>query len=123
MDNKKIILYDGECKLCIRSVKFIHHRDKNDLFITIPIQSDKGIEHANNFGIQHINPHSVVLIEDENYREKSSAGIRILELLKGTRWMANFIGLLPEKFNNKIYDFIARHRVHFSGKKVGGKVE
>lgn len=111
-------MYDGECNLCNRTVNFIQGKDKSNLFIAIPIQSDEGNKYARRLGIQNSNPNSVVLIEDSVSKDKSSAGIRILELLNGTRWIAIILGLFPEKFNDTLYDFIARHRVSIFGKRA-----
>jgi predicted DCC family thiol-disulfide oxidoreductase YuxK len=117
MDSKKIILYDGECNLCIRSVKFISARDSDRIFNAVALQSEEGKKFAEKWGLDTTAPHSVILLEGDEASERSEAGLRIMGSLKGTRFLARIMRHLPGRFNDALYNFIARHRFRIFGRK------
>ena len=116
LKNKKIILYDGDCNLCNRSVAFIRDRDRDSIFKPLAFQSAEGRDHAARLGVDPERPHSVVLVEENGICDRSEAGIRILQQLKGMRFMARLAGLVPQSFLNRIYSMIARHRHKIFGR-------
>ena len=120
MKNKKIILYDEDCRLCSRSVAFLRDRDHKGLFKPMAFQSQEGKEYAASYHVDPFNPHSVVLVEGNTMYDKSAAGIRIARHLKGMRWIARLAGAMPSNALDRIYDLVARHRVKVFGKKRPG---
>lgn len=115
--NKKIVLFDGVCNLCNRTVQTIIKHDKNDIFRFAPLQSDVGLQIINERGIDTENIDSVILIEPGvAYYNKSTAAIEIAKHLQGYRWL-RFFKPLPEGFRDSIYQFIANNRYKWFGKK------
>jgi len=116
-ENKKIILFDGVCNLCNRSVQLIIKNDKKDLFRFAPLQSDVGLQIINERGIDTENLDSVILIEPGvAYYTKSSAAIEIAKDLKGYGWLRYFKSF-PQGIRDSIYDLIANNRYSWFGKK------
>ncbi len=116
-ENKKIVLFDGVCNLCNRTVQTIIKHDKNDTFRFAPLQSDVGLQIVNERGIDTENIDSVILIEPGvAYYNKSTAAIEIAKHLKGYRWL-RFFKPLPEGFRDSIYEFIANNRYKWFGRK------
>ncbi|MDX1753025.1 MAG: DUF393 domain-containing protein [Salinimicrobium sediminis] len=116
-ENKKIILFDGVCNLCNRTVQTIIKNDKNDVFRFAPLQSDVARQIINERGIDTANLDTVILIEPGvAYYHKSTAAIEIAKHLKGYSWMRIFKPL-PEGFRDGIYSFIADNRYKWFGKK------
>ena len=116
-ENKKIILFDGVCNLCNRTIQTIIKNDKNDVFRFAPLQSDIGLQIVNERGIDTKNLDSVVLIEPGvAYYNKSTAAIEIAKHLKKYSWL-RFFKPLPEGFRDLVYDFIANNRYKWFGKK------
>lgn len=116
-DNKKIVLFDGVCNLCNKTIQIIIKNDTNDVFRFAPLQSDIGLQIVNESGIDTEKLESVILIEPGvAYYSKSTAAIEIAKHLKGYSWLKIFKPL-PEGFRDAIYDFIANNRYKWFGRK------
>lgn len=116
-DNKKIVLFDGVCNLCNKTIQIIIKNDTNDVFRFAPLQSDIGLQIVNESGIDTEKLESVILIEPGvAYYSKSTAAIEIAKHLKGYSWLKIFKPL-PEGFRDTIYDFIANNRYKWFGRK------
>ncbi len=117
--NKKIILFDGICNLCNSSVQFVIKRDKKDIFRFASLQSEPGQKLLAERGIDPEKTDSIVLIEpDVAYYTKSQAAIEIAsELGGGWSFLRVFEYILPVTLRDLLYDFIARNRYKWYGKK------
>lgn len=116
-ENKKIILFDGVCNLCNKTIQTIIKHDKNDVFRFAPLQSDVARQIINERGIDTANLDTVILIEPGvAYYHKSTAAIEIAKHLKGYSWMRIFKPL-PEGLRDGVYSFIANNRYKWFGKK------
>lgn len=115
--NKKIILFDGICNLCNKSIQFIIKHDEKDLFRFAPLQSDIGLQIINERGIDTKELESVILIDPGvAYYQKSTAALEIAKDLKGYSWLKYF-KVLPEGFRDFIYEIISNNRYKWFGKK------
>jgi predicted DCC family thiol-disulfide oxidoreductase YuxK len=118
-NDKKIILFDGVCNLCNGAVQFIIKRDKNEIFQFAPLQGVIGKKLTSERNIDVGKVDSIILIEPGNaYYIKSDAVLKIgMELrLYGT--ISYVLNLIPSTLRNIVYDFIARNRYKWYGKKV-----
>lgn len=114
---KKIILFDGVCNLCESSVQIILRNDKNDVFRFVALQSPLGQEIIQYLGIANRNIDSIVLyIPKKAYYYKSDAVLEIAKDLPRFFWMRIF-RILPTFLRDKIYDYIAKNRYRWYGKK------
>ncbi len=117
-NNKKIILFDGVCNLCNGAVQFIIKRDKNDLFRFAALQSEEGKALTSARSIDTEKVDSIILIEPGvAYYTKSTAALKIANELGGIWSVLSIFQWLPESFRNIVYDFIARNRYNWYGKK------
>ncbi|HLS29591.1 MAG TPA: thiol-disulfide oxidoreductase DCC family protein [Flavobacteriaceae bacterium] len=115
--HKKIILFDGVCNLCMKSVQFVIKRDKNDLFRFASLQSELGQELTESFGIDKDQVDSIVLTDSTGkYYVKSAAALHIAKDLPGYRWMKGFL-YLPKFLRDPVYELIAKNRYKWFGKK------
>jgi predicted DCC family thiol-disulfide oxidoreductase YuxK len=115
---KKIILFDGVCNLCDASVQYVIKHDKKDIFRFVAIQSDLGQKILNHIGINSKNIDSVVLYEPGvAYYYKSSAAIIIATNLSGVFTLATVFKLIPTQIRNLVYDYVAKNRYKWYGKK------
>ncbi len=115
---KKIILFDGVCNLCDASVHYVIKHDKNDLFRFVAIQSDLGQAILKHIGINQVHIDSVILFEPGVvYYYKSSAALEIAKELKGIFTLATFFQIVPTGVRDFIYDFVAKNRYKWYGKK------
>ncbi|MCM5662905.1 thiol-disulfide oxidoreductase DCC family protein [Galbibacter mesophilus] len=117
--NKKIILFDGVCNLCNNSVQFVIKRDTKNVFQFASLQSDIGMKLLAERNIDPNETDSIVLIEPNiAYYTKSDAAIEIAkELGGGWQLLSVFDYILPKSIRDTIYDFIAKNRYKWFGKK------
>ena len=116
--SKKIILFDGVCNLCNNSVQFVIKRDVNDVFQFAALQSETGKKLLTERNIDTQEVDSIILIEPNiAYYTKSTAALEIGKHLKGLKAISSILLWLPEALRNIVYDFIARNRYKWYGKK------
>lgn len=116
--NKKIILFDGVCNLCESSVQFIIKYDTKDVFRFVALQSELGKEILKHIGISPINIDSIILYEPGiAYYYKSSAALEIAKNLGGFFHFGTVFRIIPTAIRNQLYDYIAKNRYKWYGKK------
>jgi predicted DCC family thiol-disulfide oxidoreductase YuxK len=113
---EKIILFDGICNFCNASVHFIIKRDPQAHFRFASLQSEAGKEMLAKYRIpKDIN--SLIFITGERYYTKSSAALRVCKHLKGFWKLFYIFILVPRPIRDRFYDFIARNRYKWFGKR------
>lgn len=116
--NKKLILFDGVCNLCNGAIQFIIKNDKKDVFRYAALQSDIGKKLVEERNIDTEKVDSILLIEPGvAYYDKSDAALQIGKHLKGYRSISSILYLIPSRLRNFVYDFIARNRYKWYGKR------
>lgn len=113
----KIILFDGVCNLCNRSVNFIISKDKKDVFRFATLQSEIGLSLMSQHGINTTKTDSVILIDTNEYHERSSAILQIVKNLSGGYALLYFFIIVPKCIRDWGYDYIAKNRYKWYGKK------
>ena len=117
-ENKKIILFDGVCNLCNSSVQFVIQHDEKDIFRFVALQSDLGKEIIKHIGIDATKIDSIILYEPGiAYYYKSNAAIKIAETLGEFLSMIWIFKILPLSIRDLVYDYIAKNRYKWYGKK------
>ncbi|MGO4903896.1 thiol-disulfide oxidoreductase DCC family protein [Flavobacterium sp. W20_MBD1_R3] len=116
--DKKIILFDGICNLCDSAVQMIIKHDTKDVFRYVALQSDLGQKMIKHLGIDTKKTDSIILYRPGfAYYYKSEAALEIAKILGGIFYFASLFSILPTAFNNFIYDYIAKNRYKWFGKK------
>ncbi|MDW0109952.1 thiol-disulfide oxidoreductase DCC family protein [Sporosarcina aquimarina] len=113
---KRTVLFDGECNFCDASVQFIIKRDPYEHFQFTSLQSETGQQLSKDFGIPE-DVDSLVLIEKGKAYTKSGAALRIAKKLDGLWHLAFLFILVPSPIRDVVYDFVARNRYKWFGKK------
>ncbi len=117
-NDKKIILFDGVCNLCNGAVQFIIKRDKNEIFQFSPLQGAMGKKLISERNIDVGKVDSIILIEPgKAYYIKSDAVLKIGMELRNYGTISFVLNLIPSTLRNIVYDFIARNRYKWYGKK------
>ncbi len=113
----KIILFDGVCNFCNFWVNFIIDRDKKNQFRFAALQSEIAKELLTKFDLPEDDFDSFILISQNKILKKSSAAFEIAKDLNG--WLKIFspLKLLPNSFNDFIYDLVAKNRYKIFGKR------
>ena len=117
-NSKQIILFDGVCNLCNGAIQFIIKHDKQDVFRYAPLQSDLGKKLISQRNIDSSSIDSIILIEHGvAFYIKSDAALEIGKQLKGYKTISSVLQWIPVSIRNIVYDFIARNRYKWYGKK------
>jgi len=114
---KKIILFDGVCNLCNGAITFIIQRDKKDIFRYALLQSEIGKELAAKHHIDIDKVDSIILVTEDKAYAKSTAALRIAKHLSAGWPLLSAFLILPRFLRDAVYDFIARNRYKWFGKK------
>lgn len=112
-----VILFDGVCNLCNSSVLFIIQRDPKARFRFASLQSDFGKAQMLRFGLNSSALNSVLLIKHETLYQKSNAALEIARNLTGGWPLLYGFKIIPVFLRDWIYNWIARNRYRWFGKK------
>ncbi len=115
---QRIILFDGVCNFCNRTVNIIIMHDKEDKFKFTPSQSSFSNDFIQKYGLNQKELNSVVLIEGDRFYTKSTAVIRIANQLSGWPKIFYYIKWIPKPVLDFFYDCIAKYRYRIFGKKA-----
>ena len=110
-----VVLYDGECGLCHRSVKFLLKRDRDQLWYA-PLQGETAAALRARHPEIPTTLESVVLVDDGRVHVRSKAFLYGAKYLtRPWRW-AYYLRWLPAFVLDLFYRFIARIRYRVWGK-------
>ena len=113
-----IILFDGFCNLCSKSVQFIIRRDPKAHFRFSSLQSETGKNLLKEYQLKGDQPDSVILIENGKVFDKSTAALRICRKLNNGWPLLSVFLLVPPFFRDYIYSWIAHNRYRWFGKRT-----
>lgn len=114
--NQPIILFDGVCNLCNGAVNFVIQQDKKGSFKFASLQSEAAQQLLRQHG-DFKKFDSFILLESGALFQKSTAALNVLKQLPWYwKWLQVF-RLVPVGVRDGIYDFIARNRYRWFGKK------
>ena len=102
------MFFDGECLLCMRSVKLVHSWDSNKLLSFSSLDS--------NYAMTRLEDHvrtdksSLVVLQGDNKYIKSDAVIKLLSMTGKLPFLKVVLKLIPTSIRNGLYDLIAKNR-------------
>jgi predicted DCC family thiol-disulfide oxidoreductase YuxK len=117
--DKMLILFDGVCNLCNNSVLFVIKRDKSNKFIFAPLQGNIGDVIIQKFGIDTQKTDSILVYDpiQDSIAYKSSAALKIASHMDFPFPLMKLFCIVPTFIRNWFYDFIAKNRYKWFGKK------
>lgn len=116
--DKKIILFDGVCNLCDATVQYVIKKDVNDVFRFVAIQSELGQKIIDYIKVDTSQTDSIILyIPGMAYFVKADAAFNIAKDLGGLISFTSYLSILPNFIKNFGYDFVAKNRYKWYGKK------
>lgn len=111
MTTGPVLLYDGACGLCDRTVQFVLRHDRRRLLRFAPLDGDFGRQaRAAHPALQGVD--SVVWLDDARgeLHVKSAAILRLARYLGGAWQLAAVFRIVPRVIRDATYDVVARHR-------------
>lgn len=112
-----IILFDGVCNLCNAAIDFIIKRDNKARFKFGALQDNTTKDLLEHFSIKKEYMDSLILIQNGKVYYKSTAALEIAKNLRGLWPLMYYLIVVPEFVRNPIYDWIAKNRYRWFGKK------
>jgi predicted DCC family thiol-disulfide oxidoreductase YuxK len=112
-----IVLFDGYCNLCNRSVSFIIARDPHGRLRFAALSSPLAQQLVQAAGATQSLPDSMVLIENGRLYTRSAAALRIAKRLRFPWPLLYAFIVIPAPLRNWLYDFVARNRYRWFGKR------
>ena len=115
-DEAALVLFDGPCVLCQRSVRTIARFDTRRMFRFASLDSAAGRRALEAAGWPAGERSSVVLVEDGAAWTKSEAALRIARRLRLPLSALVVFRVVPRPLRDAAYDWIARHRYRWFGR-------
>jgi len=111
-----IVLFDGECAFCERSVAFIARRDRGRYFRFGASQSARAAGLLAEFGLTREMTRSIVLIEEGQVFLRSTATLRIAGRLSWPWSLARVFLYIPRPARDAVYRLVAAVRRRIAGR-------
>jgi predicted DCC family thiol-disulfide oxidoreductase YuxK len=117
LKKQPILLFDGECGFCNRTIQFFlrHEKRHNKKMHFAPLQSAEGIALRKFFEIDE-KIDSLILIKDHSAYIKSCAALRLAPFMSGLWPLMVVFVIIPPFIRNMVYDMIARKRMKLFGR-------
>lgn len=115
LNKQPILLFDGECGFCNRTILFFLKRERKKEMHFAPLSSDIGVALKNYFEIGG-NTDSIVLIKHHSAYIKSCAALRLTPYMKGLWPLMMVFVIIPPFIRNRVYEFIAKRRMKWFGR-------
>jgi predicted DCC family thiol-disulfide oxidoreductase YuxK len=109
-DPRAIIVYDGDCVFCSRSMAWIVDHDVHDVVRLTPCTSRVGSDLMRAHGIDPTDPSTFLAIVDGVPHVRSTAMLALVPLLGGSAQPLRAFGLVPRPLRDVVYDWTARNR-------------
>lgn len=109
-----VILFDGTCAFCERSVRFIANRD-HGRFKFGASQNEAGRELLARFGTTREATRSIILIEDQRIYLRSDAVLRIAGHMRAPWRYVAALRIVPRPLRDLVYRMVAAVRIRLAG--------
>lgn len=117
MPEHPVILFDGICNFCNSAINFVIKRDSKSKFRFATLQSEaaQGLLSARQLSSSYLN--SFVLVEGDKIFTRSTAALKVCRDLNGLWPLMYGFMIVPRFIRDGVYNWIARHRYQWFGKK------
>ncbi|MGK0388376.1 MAG: putative DCC family thiol-disulfide oxidoreductase YuxK [Maribacter sp.] len=112
-----VLLFDGVCNFCNQTVQFVIKRDKEGIVHFAPLQSTFGQSQLQKANLATHDLKTLIFIENGQLYTKSSGALKLSKYLGGVWKLAYILIFIPKPIRDFAYDFIAKNRYKWFGKK------
>lgn len=112
-----VLLFDGVCNLCNASVQWVIRHDPKAVFRFASLQSEAGQALLQKFNLPTDELNTVVLVDGGKVYTRSDVPIQVGKKLGGWWHLLQMFFIIPRPLRNAVYDWIARNRYRWFGKK------
>lgn len=111
-----IVVFDAQCLLCSRWVRFLLKFDRRGLFRFASIQGSQGRALLERAGLRVDGLQTLLLVDGERSWQHTGAILRVLHAL-GWPWRAAWLAwLIPAPWRDAAYRLVARNRYTWFGR-------
>ena len=114
--SRPLILYDGYCALCDRSVHFLEARQRPAALEYVSQQSDRGKQILTERGLGTQPLETLVLVENDHCYLRSTAALRASRYLRFPWSLLSVLILIPPFLRDPVYNLIAHNRNRWFGR-------
>jgi len=114
--NERIVVFDGVCNFCLRSVRFILEHDVHGRLRFAPLQSSIGRQLLERNGIDPSDAQTFLLVDGNDVYVRSDAALEIARDLGTWRWLRIF-RVLPRGLRDRMYAVLAKNRYRWFGRR------
>ena len=112
-----VVLFDAQCVLCSANAQFILRHDRARRFRLAAMQGPVGAALFRAHGIDPADPDTILLVEGERVLRESDA---VLAIYAGLGWpwrLAALARVVPRRWRDPLYRWVARHRYRIFGRR------
>ncbi|MFO7613658.1 MAG: DCC1-like thiol-disulfide oxidoreductase family protein [Bacteroidales bacterium] len=113
----RIVFFDGICILCNKSVDFLIRHDKKGRLKFAALQSEAADHLLSSDHTQPANPETILYYDNGRIYDRSTAVLKILKELRQPWPVFSYLIIIPRPIRDWIYDFIARYRYRWFGRR------
>jgi len=111
-----LVIFDGACRLCARSVTFILDHESDHTLRFAALQSPAGARSMSEFGFDVADAKTFVLIEKGRAFTRSDAAVRVARHLQWPWRSLAALRIVPRALRDPVYDLVARNRHRWFGR-------
>jgi predicted DCC family thiol-disulfide oxidoreductase YuxK len=112
----KVILFDGECKLCHGWSRFVIRKDSARLFRLATVQSEQGQQILRHFGLPTDRFDTMLYVENGQHYVQSDAFLKAIAHFPSPYKLLTIFKIIPRHLRDWMYDRIALNRYKIFGK-------
>lgn len=116
MQQDNIVVFDGLCNFCSKSVEFIIKQDKKAIFRFAAIQSRTGGELIRQFGMDPNDIKTFMLVKGGRAYIRSEAVLQIVKQFQAPWRFLLVLRLIPRPVRDWAYTLFANNRYRWFGK-------
>lgn len=114
--SREIVYFDGHCSLCAFAVRFILRHERTYDMVFASLQSEHGTRVMQRLNMHSATPDTLVYEQGDQLYTGSEAALLIATKLRAPwRWLGVF-RVLPLRWRDALYYWVARHRYQWFGK-------
>ncbi len=117
-----LIIFDGVCNFCDTSVQVILKNDVKQQFFFTANQSEAGQKILEKYGVETHEVGTIYYLSEGKLFDKSTAALQIARRLRFPFYLLYYFIFIPKFLRDGVYDFIARNRYRWFGKKSACRI-
>ncbi len=117
MNEQPTILFDGVCNFCNSAVNFVIKRNKKANIVFSPMQSAAGEKLLQQYHLDDNDMKSFIFIDSGKVYKQSTGALRVCRYLRAAWPLCYGFIIVPKFIRDGIYNWIARNRYKWFGKK------